>query len=97
MSHDQEILQEFVVECREGLDRIDAVLVSLEAAPEDKSRLDIVFRVLHTIKGNAGFLDFPKLGAVAHAGESLLSRLVNGSLPVNSQVTDLLLRLVDAI
>ncbi len=97
MSHDQEILQEFVVECREGLDRIDAVLVALEAAPEDKSRLDIVFRVLHTIKGNAGFLDFPKLGTVAHAGESLLSRLVNGSLPVNSQVTDLLLRLVDAI
>ena len=97
MSHDQEILQEFVVECREGLDRIDAVLVALEAAPEDKSRLDAVFRVLHTIKGNAGFLDFPKLGAIAHAGESLLSKLVNGSLPVNPEVTDLLLRLVDSI
>ncbi len=97
MSHDQEILQEFVVECREGLDRIDSVLVALEAAPEDRSRLDTVFRVLHTIKGNAGFLDLPKLGAVAHAGESLLSRLVSGSIPVNSHVTDLLLRLVDAI
>ncbi len=97
MSHDQEILQEFVVECREGLDRIDAVLVALEAAPEDKSRLDVVFRILHTIKGNAGFLEFPKLGAIAHAGESLLSKLVNGSLNVNPQVADLLLRLVDVI
>ena len=97
MNHDQEYIREFVAESREGLDRIDNVLVSLEANPGDRSGLDVVFRALHTIKGNAGFLEFPKLGAVAHAGESLLSKLFGGTLTVSGDVADVLLRLVDAI
>ncbi len=97
MSHDQDYIREFVIECREGLDRIDNVLVALEATPGDKSGLDIVFRTLHTIKGNAGFLDFPKLGAIAHAGENLLSNLRGGQVVVNANIVDLLLRTMDAI
>lgn len=97
MNHDQEYIREFVVESREGLDRIDNVLVALEANPGDRSGLDVVFRALHTIKGNAGFLEFPKLGAVAHAGESLLSKLFGGTLTVSGDVADVLLRLVDVI
>lgn len=97
MAHDQDYLREFVAECREGLDRIDNVLVALESTPGDRSGLDVVFRSLHTIKGNAGFLDFPKLGAVAHAGESLLSTLFGGTLTVSGDVAEVLLKLVDAI
>ena len=97
MNHDQEYIREFVAESREGLDRIDNVLVALEANPGDRSGLDVVFRALHTIKGNAGFLELPKLGAVAHAGESLLSKLFGGTLTVSGDVADVLLRLVDAI
>lgn len=97
MTHDQDYIREFVVECREGLDRIDNVLVALESTPGDKSGLDIVFRALHTIKGNAGFLDFPKLGAIAHTGEALLSNLRGGHLAINPQIADLLLRTMDAI
>lgn len=97
MNHDQDYIREFVVECREGLDRIDNVLVALEATPGERTGLDIVFRALHTIKGNSGFLNFPKLGAVAHAGESLLSKLFGSALTVSGEVADVLLRLVDAI
>ncbi|MDB5391520.1 MAG: CheA signal transduction histidine kinase [Planctomycetaceae bacterium] len=97
MPHDQEYLREFVVECREGLDRIDNVLVALEVNPGDKKGLDTVFRALHTIKGNAGFLDFAKLGAIAHAGESLLSQLCGGKLKFNAEIADVLLRTMDAI
>ena len=97
MAHDQDYIREFVAECREGLDRIDNVLVALEATPGDRSGLDIVFRSLHTIKGNAGFLDFPKLGALAHSGESLLSTLFGGTLTVSGDVAEVLLKLVDAI
>lgn len=97
MPQDPDYIREFVVESREGLDRIDNVLVALEASPGDKKGLDIVFRALHTIKGNAGFLDFPKLGAIAHAGESLLSCLSSGKIQVTPEVADLLLRLMDVI
>ena len=49
------------------MDRIDADLVALEAAPEDKARWNGILRTLHTIKGNCGVLELPKLGELAHA------------------------------
>ena len=97
MSHDQDYIQEFVVECREGMERIDNILVALEKNPDDTTGLDAVFRVLHTVKGNAGFLDFPKLGAIAHAGEALLSKLCGGKLKVSPEIADLLLRMMDTL
>lgn len=96
-NHDQDDIRGFVAECREGLDRIDSVLVALESEPGDRGRLDAVFRALHTIKGNAGFLGLPKLGAVANAGETLLGELCGGRLLWNEEIADLLLRLLDAI
>lgn len=97
MSFDSDIILEFVVECREGLDRIDVALVALDANLADTQRLDVIFRALHTIKGNAGFLNFPKLGALTHAGESLLSKQIKGEAPTNSETIELLFRLVDAV
>src|SRR5262245_59558540 len=73
-----EFVKEFLVDCREGLDRLDNDLVALENQPQDAERLASVFRTLHTLKGNAGFLDFSRLGAIAHAGETLLERLRSG-------------------
>ena len=97
MGRDREFIQEFVVECREGLDRIDTDLVALEASPEDKARLNNIFRILHTIKGNSGFLELTKTGSLANAGETLLNKLRTGELTTTSHVADLLMRLVDGL
>jgi two-component system, chemotaxis family, sensor kinase CheA len=97
MSQPDDFITEFLIESREGLDQLDSDLVALEADPRETDRFDSAFRVLHTIKGNAGFLDFPKLGDLAHAGETLLSRLKSGERQVDSQVIDTLLKLLDTI
>src|SRR5262249_24490627 len=59
--------------------------------------LSSIFRTIHTIKGTCGFLGFGKLEAVAHAGENLLSRLRDGELVLNPEITTGLLQMVDAI
>ncbi len=97
MERDREFIKEFVIECREGLDRIDTDLVALEASPDDKARLNNIFRTLHTIKGNSGFLELTKTGTLAHAGETLLNQLRSGEMPMTSRVADLLMRLVDGL
>lgn len=97
MERDREFIKEFVIECREGLDRIDTDLVALEASPDDKARLNSIFRTLHTIKGNSGFLELTKTGTLAHAGETLLNQLRSGEMPMTSRVADLLMRLVDGL
>ena len=72
---DSDIVQDFLVESHENLDRLDRDLVGLEKNPRDREALAGVFRTIHTIKGTCGFLGFNKLEKVAHVGENLLTRL----------------------
>lgn len=92
-----DIIKEFVVEGRESLDRVERDLVALEKTPGSRDLLASVFRSVHTIKGSSGFLALNILEAVAHAGESLLSRLRDGKLILTPEITTALLALVDAL
>ena len=94
---DAEIIKDFLVESYENLDRLDRDLVELEKNPQDRNALAGVFRTIHTIKGTCGFLGFPKLEKVAHVGENLLSRLRDGHLVLNPEITTALLGMVDAV
>ena len=81
MSNDMdEIVQEFLVESYESLDRLDGDLLALERDPHSKDTLASIFRVMHTIKGTCGFLGFSRLERVAHAAESLLGTAETESL-----------------
>jgi two-component system, chemotaxis family, sensor kinase CheA len=91
------IVKEFLLESNENLDRLDRDLIELEKNPTSQQMLAGIFRTIHSIKGATGFLGFAKLGEVTHAGESLLSRLRDGVLILNPEITSGLLALVDAI
>jgi two-component system chemotaxis sensor kinase CheA len=91
-----EIITEFLVESHENLDRLDQALVDLERQSSPEQLADI-FRTIHTIKGTAGFLGFGQLESTTHAGENLLSRVRDGRLAVNADITSALLSLIDLI
>jgi two-component system chemotaxis sensor kinase CheA len=91
------IVKEFVLESRENLDQLDRDLVELEKDPTDGNTLASIFRTIHSMKGASGFLGFSKLGAIAHVGESLLSRLRDGTLIINPPITNQLLAMLDSL
>lgn len=97
MSDHDEIVKEFLVESAENLDQLDQDLIALEKDPTSQAILSSIFRAVHTIKGTTGFLGFPKLESVAHAGENLLSRLRDGKLSLTPEITSGLLAMVDAL
>jgi two-component system, chemotaxis family, sensor kinase CheA len=92
-----DLINDFLVESNENLDRLDSELVKLETDPSSQELLSSIFRTIHTIKGSCGFLGFSKLEKVAHVGESLLSRLREGKLSLTPEFTTGLLAMVDAI
>ncbi|HYC23706.1 MAG TPA: chemotaxis protein CheA [Candidatus Bathyarchaeia archaeon] len=93
----EEVVKEFLVESYENLDQLDRDLLTLESDPGSRETLASVFRSIHTIKGTCGFLGFGRLESVAHVGESLLSRLRDGRLELNAEITSALLAMVDAV
>jgi two-component system chemotaxis sensor kinase CheA len=92
-----EVVQEFLVESHENLDRLDREFVELESDPTSRPLLASIFRTIHTIKGTAGFLGYDNLQSVTHVGENLLSLLRDGSLQLTESRTSSLLKMVDAI
>jgi len=92
-----DIVQEFLVESNENLDRLESELVKLEADPKSSDLLASIFRSIHSIKGACGFLGFNKLQALAHAGESLLGKLRDGVLLLTPEISSALLTTGDAI
>ncbi len=92
-----EIVKDFLIESNENLDRLDQELVKLESDPSSSELLASIFRTIHTIKGSCGFLGFARLEKLAHAGENLLSRLRDGKLALNEEITSGLLAMVDAV
>src|SRR5438874_3016180 len=92
-----DIIQEFLVESHENLDQLDRDLVSLEEQPQSRELVSRIFRTIHTIKSTSGFLAFPTLESVTHAGESLLSRLRDGTQPVTADTISTLLAMVDTV
>ncbi|MFO1154534.1 MAG: hybrid sensor histidine kinase/response regulator [Rhodospirillales bacterium] len=92
-----DLLSEFLTETSENLAIVDAELVELERNPSDKTILGSIFRLVHTIKGTCGFLGLPRLEAIAHAGESVLGKLRDGSLPVTPKAVTGVLKCIDTI
>jgi len=92
-----DLIREFLVESNENLDRVDSELVKLEADPGSKDLRASIFRGIHSIKGACGFLGFNKLQALAHAGENLLSKLRDGALVLNPEISSALLATVDGV
>jgi two-component system chemotaxis sensor kinase CheA len=92
-----EIIGEFLMESHENLDQIDRDLVDLEQDPNSRDLISRIFRAIHTIKGTSGFLAFSRLETLAHAGESLLSRLRDGVQPVTPETITTLLATIDGV
>ncbi|SRR5579883_3342109 len=90
-------IEAFLVESYDNLNQIERDIIDLEKASANSEGLVRIYRSLHTLKGNCGFLPFPKLEALAHAGESLLSCLRDRKLAVTPHIITTLLQTVDAI
>ncbi|MBK8801622.1 MAG: chemotaxis protein CheW [Fibrobacteres bacterium] len=92
----KELLDGFVVEGRENLELAQKKLLALESAP-DPETINELFRAIHTVKGASGFFRLTQLGGLAHAGESVMSKIRDGDIEVTADVVDLLLKTNDAL
>ncbi|WP_260483974.1 chemotaxis protein CheA [Sphingomicrobium flavum] len=92
-----DLIADFVAECREMLESLGGEIVAWEAQPDDRARLDSIFRFVHTVKGNCGFFDFPRLEALSHAAEDALADVRSGRRQANSALVTAVLGVIDRI
>ena len=91
---DQELLEGFLAETTELLEKLDDDLITLEKSSDDTELMNRIFRSIHTIKGASSFLGFDLLVKVAHKTEDVLNRLRKGELVVNPEIMDVILEAI---
>lgn len=91
------IKQTFFQECEEQLAELEAGLLAMDAGGADLETVNAVFRAVHSIKGGAGAFKLAALVEFAHAFETALDRVRNGSLVAGPDVMRVLLRAADIL
>ena len=91
------LLEVFVAESEDNLVALEEKLLALEESPEDEEILATIFRAAHTLKGNSESVGFPAITTCAHAVESVLEKLRNGSLVAGNATVSALLEANDAL
>lgn len=94
---DLDMLQSFVEEAEEYLQKIEESLLMLESLKESTDSLNEIFRQMHTIKGLSSFFGLTDITRLSHEAEFMLDALRNGRLTITSRVIALLLDSLDIL
>lgn len=100
MASIDENLKDFLIEGHESLGQVELHLLSLESGESAETRAEAVqssFRLLHSIKGAAGFLGLRHLESLSHGAENLLARIRSGELTPDQSHVSWLLAAVDGL
>ncbi len=87
-----ELVRDFLQESGDGLASADEMLLSIESVGATTEKVNALFRVFHTIKGVAGFLELTEIVSLAHSTESLMNEVRDGRCPLSGEALDLVFK-----
>lgn len=96
LTQDEGLIQEFLNESEEQLQRMEQDLLQLETNA-DPEMLNRVFRAMHTIKGTSSFLQFDTIVELTHKAEDVLNAMRRGECRPTRGITDVMLRVCDRL
>jgi two-component system chemotaxis sensor kinase CheA len=91
----------FITESREMIEEVEPHLIELGSSTDsgapDPETTNLIFRLFHSVKGTAGFLQFNDVVKVTHEAETLLDMIREGQLNMDHRNTDVLCRTCDIV
>ena len=75
VDHLSEYLPMFLAEGREHLQELNLAVVRIEETPEDRTTVDEIFRIAHSLKGMSATMGFAGMAALTHEMEDVFELL----------------------
>jgi len=92
-----ETIQDFANEFYDAYELCEIKLVELENNPDNVDLINLIFRAVHSTKGNLSFVDLQPLLPLLQSVEDLLSKVRHGSLIFSAGVSDVILLSMDCV
>jgi len=87
----------YLEEAGELLDKLEGALLQLDETPEEKSIIEEVFRIMHTLKGNSSMFGFLNIAEFIHNLETVYDLIRTGKQQVSKDLVDVTLASMDHI
>lgn len=84
----KQMLQDFLEEALDLLDKLNLNLIQLEGEPENEDYINHIFRLVHTIKGSAGFAGLEEMSSIGNKMEEVFGKIRKGTCAVTPPVID---------
>lgn len=94
---EDDILHDLMEEINELYEASEQTLMELELTPKDNELQRSLFRSVHTIKGDLGLVAFTPMISILQHLEDLLDLLRKGEIDYTSNMSDLVLLLMDKV
>jgi two-component system chemotaxis sensor kinase CheA len=87
----------FLAEGREHLQELNLAVVRIEDAPDDRTTVDEIFRIAHSLKGMSATMGFGGMAALTHEMEDVFELLRQRRNGLQRSEIDVLLECLDAL
>ncbi len=96
-SKDHEYREIFLAEALENHEELNRLLTVLEKKAGDTKSINAIFRITHTLKGNAAGMGFKNVADFAHVLEDLFGEVREGKLSLDSEIFTSLFKAIDVL
>ena len=90
-----EMKETYIQEANELLENLESSLLSLENNPNDKSNIEQVFRVMHTLKGNSSMFGLSKIAEFVHDLETIYDKIRQSEMQLSKEILNVTLASFD--
>ncbi|MEO9871842.1 chemotaxis protein CheA [Ekhidna sp.] len=96
-SKEEEYQQLFLTEALENFEELNKLFVDLEKDHSNKKIIANIFRIVHTLKGNAMGMGYEKIADLSHVVEDVFGAIKNGEVSLDKELVDSLFRANDKL
>ncbi len=96
-SKEEEYRQLFLTEALENFEELNRLFVELEKDHSSKKAITNIFRIVHTLKGNAMGMGYDKIADLAHTMEDVFGAIKGGEIALDKELVDSLFRANDKL
>jgi len=97
MSKENEYRELFLAEALENHEELNRLITQLEKKSDDQSAVNAIFRITHTLKGNAAGMGFEKIAELGHTLETLFGEVREQRLSLNPDMFTALFKAIDTL
>jgi two-component system chemotaxis sensor kinase CheA len=97
MGKENEYKEIFLAEAQEGHEELNNLFTELEKDINSKSAINSIFRITHTLKGNAMGMGFPEIAELSHVMEDVFNEVKSSRLNLDSAIFNSLFKANDIL